>query len=246
MNTLSSGYSATAHRSVSGTPSVSTATEEEVPKKSPMAGLAGGRRNRIVAPPPTQFVGGEENLPEAVGGGEQRGKMLYAYQKSGDEEITVAEGQEVVVVEPDGEISLKSRVSQYINPPPTDGSGWLRVRTNPPSISTGLVPTAYVDLLPPSSTSSVPTSTRPTSTYSNTSSHTEGRKKGPAVAPKRGAKRLKYVEALYEYEARTEAEHSMAEGERLVVVARDAGDGWAEVEKGGRVGSVPANYLRDV
>lgn len=75
---------------------------------------------------------------------------------------------------------------------------------------------------------------------------TAGKKKGPAVAPKRGAKKLNYVEALYEYEARTESEWSMSEGERFVLVNKDAGDGWADVEKGGLVKSVPANYIQEV
>lgn len=72
------------------------------------------------------------------------------------------------------------------------------------------------------------------------------KKKGPAVAPKKGAKKLHYVEALYDYEARSDAEWSMSAGDRFVVVVRDAGDGWAEVEKGGVVKSVPANYVQDV
>lgn len=71
------------------------------------------------------------------------------------------------------------------------------------------------------------------------------KKKGPAVAPKRGAKRLKYVEALYDYEARSDAEHDMKEGERFVLVRADEGDGWADVERGGVVRSVPAAYLGD-
>lgn len=71
------------------------------------------------------------------------------------------------------------------------------------------------------------------------------KKRGPAVAPKRGAKRVQHVEALYEYSARSEAEHSMAEGERFVLVNRDAGDGWADVEKNGVTKSVPANYVQD-
>lgn len=66
------------------------------------------------------------------------------------------------------------------------------------------------------------------------------------MAPKRGAKKLKYVEALYEYAAQSEAEHDMKEGERFVLINIDAGDGWADVEVGGRVGSVPANYLRQL
>jgi hypothetical protein len=71
-----------------------------------------------------------------------------------------------------------------------------------------------------------------------------GKKKGPAVAPRRGAKKLRYVEALYEYTAQSDAEHSMAEGERFVLIKEDPGDGWAEVEKGGVAKSVPASYVQ--
>ena len=102
---------------------------------------------------------------------------------------------------------------------------------------------------------------RPASTYSNDSSASLAasaagsisaggaahvKKKGPAVAPKRGAKKLKYVEAMYDYEARTDVEHSMHEGERFVLINNNTGDGWADVEKGGVVKSVPANYIQDV
>lgn len=69
------------------------------------------------------------------------------------------------------------------------------------------------------------------------------------MAPRRGAKKLHYVEALYEYTAQSDAEWSMQEGERFVIVTRDQGDGWAEVEKpgvGGVVKSVPANYVQEV
>jgi hypothetical protein len=52
------------------------------------------------------------------------------------------------------------------------------------------------------------------------------KKQGPAVAPKRGAKKLKYVEAM--------------------LIKEDPGDGWAEVEKGGVTKSVPANYVQAV
>jgi hypothetical protein len=92
-------------------------------------------------------------------------------------------------------------------------------------------------------------SARPSSTYSNstTSSLTQTtKKKGPAVAPRRGAKKLRYVEALYEYTAQGEAEHSMVEGERFVLVQDDPGDGWVEVEKAGVTGSVPASYVQAV
>jgi len=114
----------------------------------------------------------------------------------------------------------------------------------------GLVPASYVEVLREPSPSPSFYPARPGSTYSTSSvslaGSVTGRKKGPVVAPKRGAKKLKYVEAMYDYEARSDAEHSMAEGERFVLINKDAGDGWADVEKGGQVRSVPANYIQDV
>lgn len=75
-------------------------------------------------------------------------------------------------------------------------------------------------------------------------SSTVGKKKGPAVAPRRGAKKVKYVEAVYAYEAQTSAEFSMQEGDKFVLVKEDQGDGWAEVELNGVTKSVPANYIQ--
>src|SRR3954454_10478292 len=113
-----------------------------------------------------------------------------------------------------------------------DGSGWMRVRHG---FSEGLVPASYVEAIPTSPAPISPaTIDRPSSTYSNSSASLGGnstKKKGPAVAPKRGAKKLKYVEAIYEYQARSDAEWSMSEGEKFVLVNKDAGDGWADVEK---------------
>lgn len=117
----------------------------------------------------------------------------------------------------------------------------------------GLVPASYVDVAPTPSPvpSPSPGSTdRRASTFSNSSTSLAGsvtsKRVGPAVAPKRGAKKLQYVEALYDYEARSDAEWSMAEGDRFVLINRDSGDGWADVEKGGQVKSVPANYIQEV
>lgn len=117
----------------------------------------------------------------------------------------------------------------------------------------GLVPASYVEILP--TASPVPSASpgltdRPGSTYSNSSTSQAGsvapKRVGPAVAPKRGARKLQYVEALYDYEARSDAEWSMAEGDRFVLINRDSGDGWADVEKGGQTKSVPANYIQEV
>jgi len=121
----------------------------------------------------------------------------------------------------------------------------MKVRTG---FTEGLVPASYVEVLP----STPPSSNRPDSTYSASSASISGsvaaagKKKGPAVAPKRGAKKLKYVEAMYDYTAQSDAEHSMSEGERFVLINMEAGDGWADVEKDGAVKSVPANYIQQV
>ncbi|KAL8821146.1 MAG: hypothetical protein Q9191_007368 [Dirinaria sp. TL-2023a] len=246
MNSLSSGYAASANRSVSGLPGKPAnedVTSESSASQPATNKLTTPRRNRVVAPPPTHYVsdtGAVEldgaSRPSVSNPTEVRGKMLYPYQATGEGEVSVEEGREVTVVEQD------------------DGSGWLTVRISP--TTSGLVPATYLEQLspPPPATSipPAPAPDRPVSTYSSSSSvagggsSTVGKKKGPAVAPKRGARKLKYVEALYDYEARSDAEHSMAEGERFVLVAQDAGDGWAEVESGGVTKSVPANYIREI
>ena len=83
--------------------------------------------------------------------------------------------------------------------------------------SEGLVPASYVE----SFLSTSPLSARPGSTYSTSFVSLAGsitasrKKKGPAVTLKSGSKRLKYVEAMYDYQARSNVEHSMVEGERL-------------------------------
>lgn len=119
--------------------------------------------------------------------------------------------------------------------------------------SEGLVPTAYVEAIAtpspaPSASPAMPE--RPGSTYSNSSASLAGsaatKRVGPAVAPRRGAKKVQYVEALYDYEARSDAEWNMAEGDRFVLITRDGGDGWADVERGGVTKSVPANYIQEV
>lgn len=115
----------------------------------------------------------------------------------------------------------------------------------------GLVPTAYLEELPPSV--GTPAGERPPSLYSNSSASLASssvaaakKKQGPAVAPRRGAKKLKYAEALYDYTAQSDAEFSMSEGEKFILISMGAGDGWADVEKNGETRSVPANYLQEV
>ncbi|KAF1849400.1 FCH-domain-containing protein [Cucurbitaria berberidis CBS 394.84] len=257
MNTLSSGYSATAHRSISG--GMSPTAEEPAPVEKKAAPAPGPRRNRMIAPPPAHYVkDGDDVPPPTPKGNEVKGRMLYAYQENSEGELTVADGQEVTILEPDGRSfanlspMFQILLGAVLTNDYTDGSGWIKVRVGSKE---GLVPASYVEILAPTppTTASTFSSNRPDSTYSASSASTTnlsaaivGKKKGPAVAPKRGAKKLKYVEALYDYAATSEAEHSMAEGERFVLINMDAGDGWADVERDGVVRSVPANYVQQV
>ena len=92
MNSLSSGYATSAQRSVSGASSLG------------QAGVAAGRRDRVIAPPPTSYVN-EAPGDMSNGGGakmETKGRMLYPYQASDDGELTIDEGAEILLVEPDG------------------------------------------------------------------------------------------------------------------------------------------------
>ena len=241
MNTLSSDLSAS---TLEAAPTPPTETK-------PTGGPS--RQHNVLPPPPAHYV----TAPSPTNGspakpGEPRGKMAYAYQANGDDEVTVREGDEVVILEPDGkQESLSTKIYASSDIYLLDGSGWLNVRAG---ASAGLVPASYVENLPmlspaPSTTGTFHTD-RPGSTYSNSSLSVAGstitKRVGPAVAPRRGAKKVQYVEALYDYEARTDMEWSIGEGDRFVLVNRDSGGGWADVERGGVTKCVPANYIQEV
>lgn len=239
MNSLSSHHSA--RRSASGSGHMTPADEE-----SGRPSTSSARKHRVMAPPPTAYInepsGGSTN---GSGSNEKKGKMLYPFDASGDGELTVPEGREVALLEPDGDYPKPLHKHQLVQNTNKllDGSGWVKVRAGNKE---GLVPAAYVDF-----TAAAPAPPhRPSSTYSNSTTssvaQSTGKKKGPAVAPKRGAKKLKYVEAIYDYTAQGDTEHSMVEGERFVLVKDDPGDGWVEVEKAGVTASVPATYVQVV
>lgn len=129
----------------------------------------------------------------------------------------------------------------------TDGVGWMKIRTRS---GEGLVPASYVEMMPSSPVRSQPGHRASVTSLATSiaSSAPSTKKKGPTVAPKRGAKKLKYVEALYTYAASGDGEASMDEGERLVLIAPDQGDGWCEVERAGGQGKglVPAGWVKEV
>ncbi|EGU79997.1 hypothetical protein FOPG_11928 [Fusarium oxysporum f. sp. conglutinans race 2 54008] len=234
-NTMTSLSSHSARPSLSGSicgqlsPSEETPPDAGRPSMSSAKSSGTMRKNRIMAPPPAAYITGS-GAGETNGGTkeEKKGKMLYAFEASGEGELTVHDGRDVVLLEPD------------------DGSGWVKVRAG---YKEGLVPSSYVEFTTVTTPAAPAPAARPSSTYSTSTTSSlapSTKKKGPAVAPKRGAKKLRYVEALYEYTAQAESEHSMAEGERFVLVQDDPGDGWVEVEKAGVTGSVPASYVQAV
>lgn len=118
MDTLSSGYAASANRSVSGRmPTDEAGTDAPSATQPPASKPATLRKNRVVAPPPTQYA---SELPTHAPSGsrsstshpaEVRGKMNYAYNAQADGEVSVDEGEEVIIVEPDGEHSLPQDVA---------------------------------------------------------------------------------------------------------------------------------------
>lgn len=112
MNSLSSGYAASAHRSAA---SAMSPTEEEAPPEVPAStrpvssiGAGSVRKNRVIAPPPAAYIselpGSAPNGSGAGGGGDQqKAKMLYTFEANGDGELSVQEGREMTVLEPDSE-----------------------------------------------------------------------------------------------------------------------------------------------
>lgn len=115
MNSLSSGYAATANRSVSNIasqPSSASSDSPTSPAPAPVidtkpAPTATAARSRVLAPPPPQYTNAPAPEPAAS---ESRGKMLYPYNAQGDDEATVQGGDTVFIAEPDG----KSRTRLFL------------------------------------------------------------------------------------------------------------------------------------
>ena len=233
MNTLSSGYAASAHRSVSGTTARSSMADDSS-SAAPASKISSSStpRPRMIAPPPSHYATSAPNGD----GGEQRqeGKMLYAYTATNSEEVSVSENATFTLLEPD------------------DGSGWIKIKPSSFGSSAGLVPASYAQINPASARPSAAAIDRPISTASSNPSSTDDgapkppKKQGPAVAPRRGAKKVKHVDALYTYAANGEGETDMQEGERMVLVTPDGGDGWVEVEGRSGRGVVPASWVKEV
>jgi len=109
MNSLSSGYAASAHRSITGPRSPAEETPPELAPARPAASSITSstlRKNRVIAPPPSAYISELPGSAPTNGSGsasasEQKGKMIYAFEAGGDGELSVPEGREVVVLEAD-------------------------------------------------------------------------------------------------------------------------------------------------
>jgi len=163
------------------------------------------------APQQEKYVSTSPKNTNGGSAGGLKAKVLYKYDATSAEELSVKPGDLISVLEKD------------------DGSGWITGRIGRDE---GIVPASYVEI--------------------QQSSGVDVPKKGPPVAPRRGAKKVeeskkkKMFRALYDYDANTELELSVREGDVLGLVADDKGDGWTEVEVRGKVGSVPSNYIEPV
>lgn len=99
MNTLSSGYAASANRSVAE--NVGSSTDGEEAPSRPAPRKSSSVKPRVLAPPPSAYVTAPSN-GDSNGAAEPRGKMMYPYQENSPGEVSVDEGKDVVIVEHDG------------------------------------------------------------------------------------------------------------------------------------------------
>lgn len=114
MNSLSSGYAASANRSMAGpmSPTEEAPGPPEIPTATrPVSGTI--KKNRIIAPPPAAYI---SELPGSApngngSGAQQKAKMLYSFEANGEGEATVAEGREVVILEPDSKYRSRRRLT---------------------------------------------------------------------------------------------------------------------------------------
>lgn len=112
-NTMNSLSSHSARPSLSGSLSGPRSPADETPPENgPRPSVSSTnttntiRKNRIMAPPPSAYItdpGAGQNGEEKA---EKKAKMVYSFEANGEGELSVQEGREVVLLEPDGEFIL--------------------------------------------------------------------------------------------------------------------------------------------
>ncbi|XP_074620153.1 F-BAR and double SH3 domains protein 2-like isoform X2 [Acropora palmata] len=153
---------------------------------------------------------------------------LYDFDGTSADELTIKEGEELEILEKDGE-------------------GWCRGRNKSGQI--GYFPESYVETGPGT------TVTGPSSSTAATSSSTDGPLFGSSLNTASARERLPatkylcYVRALYDYEAVGEDEISFKEGDIVGVLSKDDNDiddGFWYGEFGGRRGVFPSLVVEDI
>lgn len=107
-NTMNSLSSHSARPSPSPSDETPPAELSGTPRPSMSSIVSGGtlRKNRVMAPPPAAYISELPGDNSAGANGhekeEKRGKMIYQFDATGDAELSVHEGRDVVLLEPDG------------------------------------------------------------------------------------------------------------------------------------------------
>lgn len=167
------------------------------------------------------------NITSNSQGNKLGGLFSLRRSKTGASTNTQASGAGAVALYPydaagDDEVSITQNEEVEVMQE-DDGSGWTLVRG---ASGEGLVPTSYLQMHETPSAA---------------------KKKGPSVAPKRGARKVQYVEALYDYTAGEDNELSLQVGDRVVLTQDDTdGSGWSEGELNGVMGMFPTAYVRKI
>ncbi|CDR46674.1 CYFA0S25e00782g1_1 [Cyberlindnera fabianii] len=116
----------------------------------------------------------------------------------------------------DDEVSISANES-FAVVAADDGSGWTEIHKD--DGSQGLVPTSYIQV-----------------------STVEKKREPPAVTPRKGARKISYCVAKYDYTATEDNELTIRAGDRIEVVKGDDG-GWTEGELNGATGLFPTAYV---
>lgn len=173
---------------------------------------AGPSQRRTVAAPPSSSTSASSPPPP-------RAKVLYAYEATSPNELTISEGQVLSIVEQDN-----------------DGSGWITVQNT--SGQQGLVPENYTLRM-------VTAASDGSDDDDGSDDEDNSEEEGHATATS-GTSR---VRALYSHTASADDELSIAEGETITLTSTgfDVGNGWCEgVNQRGQRGVFPANYVERV
>jgi hypothetical protein len=134
-----SGYAASAQRSMTGPLSPAEEVPPEIPnstRPTSTAPPAGVKKNRVMAPPPAAYVSelpGSTPNGSSSGSSEQKAKMLYTFDAGAPGELSVTEGRDLIVLEPDSKLlpQYSTIPSHSFTHTPSYHASWLRLGQSP-------------------------------------------------------------------------------------------------------------------